>query len=187
MSVFIVAFLYAPLCCHHHEKWGTVQTVVIQHAWAMCKCHWFLVATQTMLVLVLPEPLPSSGTVMMHCTLNCYCLLWLHTSLTCGSVWYSIWYNLFIHSFVCLFVYFTTLTCHIFQSSWLTCRPLALHNSTLRPIIGNATICLLTNDFESDLQSVVHEMLHALGWVRLCPCSLDRITSGSCPQFGFSF
>jgi hypothetical protein len=45
-----------------------------------------------------------------------------------------------------------------------------VHSITLRPVVGNATICHLTYRLETDLELMVHEVLHAMGLVRMHLC-----------------
>jgi hypothetical protein len=65
------------------------------------------------------------------------------------------------------------LTCIFFfykVSMLLLCSTLAIETTTLRPVIGNATICALEvgeDSFEASLQAMVHEMFHVLAFV--CP------------------
>jgi hypothetical protein len=55
----------------------------------------------------------------------------------------------------------------------MLCSPLVLHSTTLRPFVGNSTICDLTYRLETDLELMVHEVFHAMGAVRILPCYMS--------------
>jgi hypothetical protein len=52
----------------------------------------------------------------------------------------------------------------------LSCRPLVLHRRTGRPSFGNATICLLRFRLIIEVESMVHEVFHAMGLIHIHVC-----------------
>jgi hypothetical protein len=65
----------------------------------------------------------------------------------------------------------------------MLCSPLVLHNKTLRPFVGNATICGLAWRLETDVELMVHEVFHAMGAVRISPVTCPSKLAFSCKQF----